>query len=136
MSDIGAISHNYIEWNDHLSELNDWLLIVRKMRDGLISTQESIEIPASVRIVLQNVANSLDPSHIGVSSLIPLTIKRVLIERIGLSINIASRELSKILAKHSLSVDDFSEQDILLLEDVVASLENEVTTLYNRMHTS
>lgn len=133
MSDLGVLSHAYAEWNANLGEMNRWLLSLKKMQDGLAPVPERVEIPTNVRLVLANIAEALDPSSPRPTSTIPLTIKRKLVERLEDETEAASHRLSELLAAAPLMLDDLTSKDLALLATIVASLDSEVASLYNRM---
>ena len=133
MSDLGVLSHAYSEWNANLGEMNRWLLSLRKMKDGLTPVPEYIEIPNNVRSVLAKIAETLDPSSERLTSAIPLTIKRELADRLEGQTESASQRLSRLLQTVSLSLDELDNEDIALLRTVVASMDDEVAYLYNRI---
>lgn len=133
MSDLGVLSHAYAEWNAHLGKLNCWLLSLRKMKDGLVPAPERVEIPEDVRSVLADIAEALDPSSAKPTSAVPLTIKRKLGDRLKDETEAAGHRLVKLLGAAPFSPDDLSGEDISLLAAIAASLDGEVTSLYNRM---
>ncbi|HID31236.1 MAG TPA: hypothetical protein EYP19_14730 [Desulfobacterales bacterium] len=133
MSDLGVLSHAYAEWNAHLGEMNRWLFSLRKMKDGLVPAPERVDIPEDVRSVLANIAETFNPSSERPVSAVPLTIKRKLGDRLKDETEAASHRLSELLNAAPFSLDDLSSEDIVLLTTIVASLDGEVTSLYNRM---
>lgn len=134
MSDIGILSYIYTQWDARLDEVNEWLLSIRKMRDGFIPTTESIEIPENVYSVLAQIAETFDPTSNQATAAIPLTIKRKIVDRLGDDTDTMSLHLFKLLDSRSiLPLTAFGEQDIAFLRAIVASLDDEVTSLYNRI---
>lgn len=133
MSDLSTLSHTYAEWNARLGAINQWLLSVRKTRDGLQPGSKTVDVPQEVRTVLRDVAETLNPTSERATSAVPLSIKRNLVNRLRTRTGRASYRLSELLEKKKLLVDDLTDDDIQVLRDVVASLDDEVTSLYNRM---
>lgn len=134
MSTLGALSHAYAEWNKHLTEMNDWLLNLRKMKDGLIPAEKTVDIPEDVRIVLTRVAETFDPTSTRITSAIPLSIKHQLTTRLGNQVKDVTQRLANLLQADTLSLDDISDNDIAMLLTIVFSLDSEVTSLYSQMH--
>lgn len=133
MSDLSVLSHVYAQWNAHLDEMNQWLLSLKKMRDGLVPASECVEIPRNVQSVLASIAEAFDPSSPRPTSAVPLTIKRKLADRLKDETESASQRLSELLEAAPLEVEDLTSDDIALFTIIVASLDEEVTSLYNRM---
>jgi len=132
-SDLGVLSHTYAEWNTHLGEMNRWLLALKKMKDDLLPVPEHVEIPKDVYSVLSDIAETLAPSSARPTSAVPFTIRRRLHNRLRDETESTSRRLSELLSAAPFSLDEVSSKDITLLTAIVASLDDEVTALYNRM---
>ena len=132
-SDLGVLSHTYAEWNAHLGEMNRWLLTLKKMKDGLIPLPERVEIPEDVYSVLADIAETFAPLSARPTSAVPFTVRRKLHNRLRDETESASLRISELLSAAPFQLDELNSKDITLLTAIVASLDEEVTALYNRM---
>ncbi len=133
MSDIGAVSHAYAEWNSYLGGVNRWLLQVRKSKEGLLPKPNYVEIPDDVRHLLLRIADSLVTTDERPASSIPLTIKQRLESRLQGQIDESQSRLHRLLRLHHIALEEITPEDVDLLRNIVISLDDEVASLYNRM---
>ena len=133
MSDLSILSHVYAEWNTNLGKLNSWLLEIKKMKDGYSRSQDYVEIPIELRKFLKDIADTLDPSSTRPTSAIPLSIKQKLLFRLKNQAEDTSHRINELLEMPSFHLDTFNKEDIQLFITIVVSLDDEVTSIYNRM---
>ncbi|MDT7858271.1 hypothetical protein RQM47_16600 [Rubrivirga sp. S365] len=134
MSDLGLLSHTYGRWNTRLSEYNDWLLRLRKSRQGYAETEEDLTLTEETRMFLEDVLHALSSGQsAGLRSSLPESIRSRLRERLESDPREAERLLGEFLAKEDVRPDEVEEDTVDLLRAILTSLNDEVTELHSRM---
>ena len=134
MSDLGLLSHTYGRWNTRLSEYNDWLLRLRKTRQGYADTEEDLTLTDETRMFLEDVRDALSSRDaMGLRSSLPESIRSRVRERLESDPREAERLLGEFLATERVRPDEVNEETVSLLRAILTSLNDEVTDLHSRM---
>lgn len=134
MSDLGLLSHTYGRWNTRLSEYNDWLLRLRKARQGYADSEGDLTLTDETRMFLEDVRDALSSREtMGLRSSLPESIRSRVRERIESDPREAERILDAFLAAESVRPDEIDEDTVGLLRAILTSLNDEVTDLHSRM---
>jgi hypothetical protein len=134
MSDLGLLSHTYGRWNARLSEYNDWLLRLRKAREGYADEEGDLTLTEETRMFLEDVRGALSSREAtGLSTSLPDSIRSRVRERLESDPREAERLLDAFLASERVRPDEIEEDTVSLLRVILTSLNDEVTDLHSRM---
>lgn len=134
MSDLGLLSHTYGRWNARLSEYNDWLLRLRKAREGYADGEGDLTLTEETRMFLEDVRGALSSREAtGLSTSLPDSIRSRVRERLESDPREAERLLDAFLASERVRPDEIEEDTVSLLRVILTSLNDEVTDLHSRM---